>query len=150
MIVAISFSAVLNNRSPHKDTLQTWTCRWMDRDVTIGRSAPDGFHSLCHETVSVPFDILVIYLLTRCPALCVLHHNPASCHSSRPFRARSLRGILQATSTEALSDRETAGPSIGLHQWQRTQHHVRGKVRQPQRVSQRLQVQRGSEVSCEP
>lgn len=53
-ITALALQATLNHQSPHRDTLQTWTCMWKN---VQGEGVPQSFDTLCHETVStiVPY-----------------------------------------------------------------------------------------------
>lgn len=48
-ITALALQATLNHQSPHRDTLQTWTCMWKN---VQGEGVPQSFDTLCHETVS--------------------------------------------------------------------------------------------------
>lgn len=48
-IIALALQATLNHQSPHRDTLQTWTCMWKN---VQGEGVPQSFDTLCHETVS--------------------------------------------------------------------------------------------------
>lgn len=51
-ITALALQATLNHQSPHRDTLQTWTCMWKN---VQGEGVPQSFDTLCHETVSSTF-----------------------------------------------------------------------------------------------
>lgn len=53
-IIALALQATLNHQSPHRDTLQTWTCMWKN---VQGEGVPQSFDTLCHETVSSTFNL---------------------------------------------------------------------------------------------
>ena len=91
-IIAMGFQAALNNSAPHRDTLQTWTCRW--RNVS-GQGVPREFDTLCHETVSSTPAILSasnrhanMFFLS---AFRILHHNPKLHHPTPTPRSSFLR-----------------------------------------------------------
>lgn len=84
-ILAVSFSAVLNNRGP-RDTLQSWTCRWRDLSE---QGVPRQFDTLCHETrfafyTTIP--VLILQLILLALALYAIATSGASSQSRQGRR----------------------------------------------------------------
>lgn len=64
-LLAIILPAVVNQKAPTRDTLQTWTCRWSSMDlISQGRNSPEAFGTICHETVGPPRPLLRLTSLT--------------------------------------------------------------------------------------
>lgn len=50
--VAVIYPAVLNQQSPTRDTMQSWTCTWSSTTDAVSAGIPANFPSLCLQNVS--------------------------------------------------------------------------------------------------
>ncbi|KAK5733354.1 hypothetical protein LTR17_009726 [Elasticomyces elasticus] len=61
-LVAVIFPTLLNQHAPTRDTLQTWTCRWSNTSIDLGRG-PSGFNALCQETRFAFYSTIPVFLI---------------------------------------------------------------------------------------
>jgi len=68
-LITIIYAHILNNDSPHMDTLQTWTCRYRkSRPLEQNMPMPSNmgnskFNSLCRESKFALYGTLIVFLL---------------------------------------------------------------------------------------
>lgn len=68
-LITIIYAHILNNNSPHRDTIQTWTCQYMksgplEQDMPMPSNMGNRkFGSLCRESKFALYGTLIIFLL---------------------------------------------------------------------------------------
>jgi hypothetical protein len=67
-LMTVVWAHVLNRNAPDLDTIQTWTCRYMNAQPLPNTSMPsnlsnDSFKSLCQESKFALYGTLVVFLL---------------------------------------------------------------------------------------
>ncbi|KAF2148342.1 hypothetical protein K461DRAFT_297768 [Myriangium duriaei CBS 260.36] len=61
--VELIYPAVLNQRAPATDTMQTWTCRWSDSVTPVSAGFPNDFPAICRQSKFVSYGAVPLFVL---------------------------------------------------------------------------------------
>ncbi|PNS15170.1 hypothetical protein CAC42_8171 [Sphaceloma murrayae] len=100
--VAVIYPAVLNQQSPMRDTMQSWTCKWSSTTDSVSAGVPSNFPSLCMQNrlafyAGVP--ILVLQMTVLGVAMFSMKKQSPQVEAMRSKTSYELTGYEASVST---------------------------------------------------